>query len=557
MNINSFIKNLLCFIVVGLAGCGSPADYKADADKQVYDIIDQKWEEEFGTKANYKISGTATSPNDIQIEKLIPESGILPLPQAVAIATVHNRQYQLEKELLYITALDTRLIKHEFETQFFSGSRQGYGKEADSGGVGGEADIGFQRLLASGTRIGTRVGVAWFKVLTGDLSGGMASVLSATVTQPLLRGSDRKIVQENLTQAERDTLYQVRLFNRFRKTFVVEVITQYYLVLQFFDAVKNAEDNYDTILDMYSKVEKLADAGRLPRLELERVGQEKFQAKDTLVQAEKEYKQVLDEFKFWQLSLPANIEFELDINELEVLRSIGLPNPEFSESEAIETALDCRLDIANRSDAIDDAERKILVAADALRGELNLFVGVDAASLSDSSELASLGALDDDFTADRDRLNPLRRPRDNNPLRSYRNQAEIGIDLELPLDRVAEQNIYRKALITLNRRHREYEEMTDLVTLEVRQAYRDLIEAAERYRVQSESVTLARKRLKNAFLLLQYGRASSRRVLNAQDDLFDSQNAATEAMVNYAIATLNFYCSTGVLDVCSDGMWEH
>ena len=91
----------------------------------------------------------------------------------------------------------------------------------------------------------------------------------------------------------------------------------------------------------------------------------------------------------------------------------------------------------------------------------------------------------------------------------------------------------------------------------MRQAYRDLTEAAERYRVQSEGVALAQKRLKNTNLLLQYGRANSRRVLNAQDALFDSRNAATEALVNYAIATLNFYCNTGVLQVRPDGMWEY
>jgi len=67
---------------------------------------------------------------------------------------------------------------------------------------------------------------------------------------------------------------------------------------------------------------------------------------------------------------------------------------------------------------------------------------------------------------------------------------------------------------------------------------------------------LAEKRLKNTNLLLQYGRASSRRVLNAQDALFDAQNAATEALVSYAIATLNFYRDTGVLQVRPDGMWE-
>ena len=539
-----------------LAGCASdPYEYKAEADEKVYGIIEHKWQDDFGSRTNYRVSDVPAGPNDIRIERIVPASGVLTLPRAVALATAHNRQYQLEKEALYVMALDLRLARHEFEPWFFSGGREGYGKEGNDEGIGGEADLGFQRLLADGGRIGAKVGIAWFRVLTGDIRGGMASILSATVTQPLLRGSNRKVVQENLTQAERNTLYQIRLFNRFRKTFVVEVITQYYWVMQFYDAVKNAENNYNTLVDVYSKVVKLANAGRLSRLELDRIRQEKFQAKDTLVQAQKAYKQALDEFKFWQLSLPANVELQLDVNELEVLRSIELSKPEFSEAEAVEAALAARLEIANSGDAIADAERKVLVAADGFRGELNLYVGVDATSLPGSSELPSVGALDDDLTADRGRINPLRRPRDNNPLRSHLDGAEIGIDWELPLDRVAEQNVYRKALIALNQRKREYEEMADWVTLGVRQAYRDLTEAAERHRIQLESLELAQKRFEKALLLVQYGRATSRRVLNAQNDFFDAQNAATEALVGHTIATLNFYRDTGVLQVHPDGMW--
>jgi hypothetical protein len=56
--------------------------------------------------------------------------------------------------------------------------------------------------------------------------------LSASVTQPLLRGSGRQIVQENLTQAERNALYQIRSFNRYRQTFVVSIVNDYYRVLQ-------------------------------------------------------------------------------------------------------------------------------------------------------------------------------------------------------------------------------------------------------------------------------------------------------------------------------------
>ena len=615
MTFNLFTKKLLCLIICSfaalfsLAGC-SQHDYRAEADKTVYNIIDQKWQDDFGSRANYRISDVAPSPNDIKIEKVIPPSGILTLPQAVAIATAHNRQYQLEKEILYTTALDLTLFRHELEPWFFSGAREGYGKEGSTEGVGGEADFGFQLLLASGARIGTKVGIAWFKVLTGDIHGGLASILSATLTQPLLRGSDQKVVMENLTQAERNTLYQLRIFNRFRKTFVVSVISSYYRVLELNKFVKNAENNYRVLSDVYEQVQKLTDAGRVPLFELDRVYQEKLQARDTLIQRQKEYKQALDEFKFWQLSLPTDTELALHENELEALSIAGLSEPDFSkiqeakteqakedltdealnllekelelieliksdatgsrtqdayvqleevhqqvldkleintgspaninlqssrekrgfsETDAVETALVLRLDLANKADAIYDAVRKVQVAADGLGTDLNLIAGTGIPSRDlSTSEMKQVG---DTFIVD--------------------------LELNLPLDRLAERNIYRKALIILNQRQREYEEMVDWVTLEIRQAYRDLTKAAERHCVQLESLELAQKRFDNTFLLLQYGRANSRRVLNAQADLFRAQNAATEALVGHTVAMLNFYRDAGVLAVRPDGMWEH
>lgn len=572
-----FPKKLKYSIIYGLVGLCSLAgctqhNYKKEADEKVYDIIDQKWEEDFGIKANYKISDTKPLPNDIQIERAIPANGVLSLPQAVAIATAHNRDYQLQKETLYTMALDLRLARHQFETQFFArpkiqdakvdGDRvrtvgagisprlnpeklgqdmpvrmPGPDESRRNLAEGGtwrpdqlaiEPGFGFNRLLMEGTAIGANLAIAWSRLLTGPWKGErFFQVLSGQVTQPLLRGQDRRVVLENLTQAERDTLYQVRLFNRFRKTFVVSVITQYYTVLQRFDAVQNARDNHNTLSWLESRVEKLVDAGRLPRLELERVRQEKLQAQDIYILAEKEYKQALDEFKI-ALSLPTTVEFQLDESELEALRTAEMTYPDFSETEGVETALYRRLDLTNSADAVIDAQRKVYVAADSLGAELNL------------------------------QLNA------NVPLHDLRsdNKNELGdffmaaLEMDLPLDRVAEQNIYRKALITLSQQQREYEQAADVVKLEVRQSYRDLTEAAQRYQVQLVSLKLAKKRFENTLLLLRYGRASSRRALNAQDDLFDAQNAATEALVNYAIATLNFYRDTGVLQVRPDGMWE-
>jgi outer membrane protein TolC len=585
---------LMIFYLAGLivlAGCGEQ-NYKSQADETVYNIIDRKWQDNFGSKANYKISDVESSPNDIKIEKVIPDSGILTLPLAVEIATAHNRQYQLERELLYTKALDLRLARHAFEPQFFGGAGGGYSKDGDDETVGIQGNIGFNQLLATGVRISTNVTVAWGEMLTGNIRGGLVSLLNATnITLPLLRGSDSKIVMENLTQAERDTVYQIRLFNRYRQTFVVSVISQYYLVLQKYDFLKNAENNHKTLAEIYSKTETLVNAGRLPRYELDRTRQEILDAKDSFIQAQKDYQQALDEFKI-SLSLPATTKFKLDENELAALRISGPNRPdfsqiaeagqgqpkqelttekaallekelellellqpdqddngqssfpnhdtklslnhekgEFSEEDVIETALALRLDLANKNDAIDDAKRKVLVAKDNLRAGLNLIAGTETSY--SNYYIRHIGGFSDSSAS-----------------------TGIGMELDLPLDRMAESNEYRKALIALNQRQREFEEAADTVVLEMRQDYRDLTNAAERYRVQLDSLELAQKRLNNTLLLMQYGRVNSRRVLDAQKDLFDAQNAATDTMTNHTIAMLSFYRDTGVLQVKPDGMWK-
>ena len=537
-----------------LAGC-SPHDYKSEADEQVYRIIEQKWRDDFGPQVNYKISDTEPSPNDIVIEKKIPSSGVLGLREAVAVATAHNRQYQLEKELLYISALDLMLVRHEFEPRFFGMARGGYakatGRDITTLETGLESErlvqelierrvdpedllnrptgtgIGFNQLLYTGALISTEVAIGWWRIIGGDLAGdSLASLLRMNIVQPLLRGSDRAVVMENLTQAERNTLYQLRTFNRFRQTFVVSIINQYYTVLLQRDFVNNARRNYETLDELSGKMQKLVKAGRVPKEELARVEQEKLNGWDILIQAEKVYKQLLDEFKI-ALGLPTTAEFQLDDTELSILRKAGLTKPDFFEADAIDTALSLRLDLANSADYIADAYRRIVVAADGFKAGLNINaqVGIPLQSITSDAKI-------------------------------FADNIETFLELDLPLDRELEQNLYRKALITFNMRRREYEETKDLIMLQVRQSYRDLIEASDRYHVQSESIKLAQKRFNDTLLLLKYGRASSRRVLDAQDNLFEAQNAASEALVNYTNSLLNFYCSTGVLQVRPDGMWQ-
>jgi len=243
---------------------------------------------------------------------------------------------------------------------------------------------------------------------------------------------------------------------------------------------------------------------------------------------EKEYHQVLDEFKI-VLGLPTTTKLQLDREEFEAVRTAEMIEPDFTEDKVIEAAMLQRLDLVNNADAIIDAQRKVYVVADGFRADANLIGTANAISA---------------------------RRADRTTLDWMREEYGLGFEIDLPLDRVPEQNIYRKALITLNQRQREYELAADTIALEVRRAHRDLTEAAERYKTLLEGLELAQQRFNNSFLLLQHGRASSRRVLEAQNSLFEAQNDSGRALLDFTVATLNFYRDTGALQVLPDGMWK-
>jgi outer membrane protein TolC len=530
---------LLVCCLAGLVfgpGC-SREHYKAEADEEVYTILDAKWGEGLGSKVNYRISDVEAGPNDLSPRYTLPASGVLSLADAVAAATANNRDYQTRKEQLYLKVLDLTLQRHSFVRQWFGTIDASYVNDKDEEsrnfgerlGVDGQnTKVGFSQLLADGAIISANIAIDWARFLTGDPRATLGSVLKANITAPLLRGSGRRIAQENLTQAERDALYQIRSFNRFRKTFVVSIATDYYRVLQQRDGVTNAENDYQRAIESKERLEMEAQAGRKNPYEVDQAQQRVLQAGDSLVRTQESYEQLLDEFKL-KLALPTDAEIELDQNELKALAELGITQPDYTLDDAVETALNQRLDLATSRDQVDDMVRKVEVAADGIGAELNLTGGMNVGSTPET-----------DFTR----------------LQFHNGTYTLGLNADLPLDRKSERNAYRRALITLEQQHRTYENDTDNVKLNVRDAYRELQKAAQTYQIQVNSLDLAQKRVESNSLLLEAGRLTTRDLLDSQDDLLRAQNELTAALVGHIVAKLNFFRDIGVLQVRPDGMWE-
>jgi outer membrane protein TolC len=516
--------------IAGLAGC-SPEHYKAQADKEVYQIIDKKWQNDFGYKANYMISDTNVPrpPDDIRVKLAVPESGILTLARAVAIATEYSRDYQTQKEQLYLSGLDLTLARHQFARQWFGTVDAAYNRDSADEYLNSDAGFGFQQLLADGASVSIDIAMDWARFLTGEPRTSLASVLSAGASLPLLRRGGRRVVQENLTQSEQEVLYQIRTFNRYRRNFVVSIANDYYGVLELKANVTNAENSYYRLVESRKRLQIEAEAGQARPFDVDEAEQRALDAENQWVQAQLNYERALDNFKV-SLSLPPDVQVDLDENELQALEQIGIIEPGYELNEAVETALLRRLDLANSRDRVDDAERKVVVAADNLGVELNL---VGSAGVNSTPE------------TDFDRL------------QFHRGNYRLGLESDdLALDRLAERNAYREALIVMDQRQRQYERERDQIELDVRQALRSLKSEAERYRIQKMALGLAERRLETQKMLLEIGQSDVRLLLESEGALLQAQNNVLRALVAHAIAKLSFFRDIGILQVKPDGMWE-
>ena len=123
----------MAIVLTMVTGC-SPDFHKADADKEVYKIIDAKWQNNFGQKANYVISdaNTISTPNDVNVAKTPVFEEPLTLAQAVAIATKYNRDYQFQKENLYLQALALTGERYKYALKWFGTIDYEYTKNGNS-----------------------------------------------------------------------------------------------------------------------------------------------------------------------------------------------------------------------------------------------------------------------------------------------------------------------------------------------------------------------------------------------------------------------------------------
>lgn len=577
----------------------STTHHKASADKEVYEIIDEKSDAVVGMPDEFSID----QPEPVDLLDGLPrlvvdepalgnseivgaEAAVLSLEGALQLAVSNSRTYQNRKENLYLAALSLTLDRHRYTPIFSAGASADYGRSTSdvtvptdlskalaAGGVviddlealtgttadllnayaavvenagdiagltGTETDIVSDRSVA-GT---TQVGVDWLfegggrialnltsnflRYLAGDTGTFSSSLLSASLTQPLLRGAGSKVAAERLTQSERDVLYALRDFSRFRKQFAVEVCGSYYGVLQDLDAVRNNWNSYQNFKRNAERESDFAEEGRSTLASVGRQEAAVLSAENRWINSVRNYQEGLDEFKIL-LGLSTATNIVLDSGELDLLREEGLKHPSIPMEDAVEVAFNARLDLYTVRDEFEDAARVVDVTANSLLPDVDLVAGASVRSAGEDN------AQRLDFR---------------------RTNWNAGLDVDLPLDRKAERNTYRRALIAYERAQRDLSLAEDTISLDVRSAWRNLESARRNYLIAQKSVELNLRRVEEQELLAELGRGSALDQVDAQNNLTESQNGLTDSLISHTLARLQFWLDMGILYIKEDGQWE-
>ena len=485
----------------------------------------------------------------------------LSLVQALQVGARNSLEYQSRKEDVFRKALALDLTRHNFENVFNAGADSELSTDTTTTNLDSSAAGGVSRTLKNGIDMSSSIAVNLMNLLTQGGASSMGLSADASVSIPLMRGSGVHIAGEPLTQAERDVIYELWDFERYKRTFSVNVARGYFDVLRQMDGVSNAEDNYRSAIASSRWSRRRADAGRIREIEVDQAIQRELSSRNSWISAQERLKGTLDSFKN-TIGLPTDARIELDPNDLVQLRgraseileemrtafqqgiSETAPSAdapielipasyedagpmEIDESLAVKLALENRLDLQKAIGSVYDAQRDVVVRADALRAGLTL---------------GGTGRVSDTD--------------DDGNMRFDRGQYAALLTLDLPAERTRERNEYRSSLLNLEQATRSVQSLEDQIKFSIRSELRALLESRESIKIQAQSVVVAEKRVRSSTIFLEAGRTEIRNLLESQDAFLSAQNSLTRAVVDYRIAELELQRDMGLLKVNEQGMWR-
>lgn len=381
---------------------------------------------------------------------------------AMDLALLHSSNYQQQLEELYLSALDVTFERFRFDTQFFGGSQVVYQTEGAARGGASTLNVSPASAAAGPSIDNNRWRAETLTATGGDFVVGLANslvwqfsgsdnytgttLLDFSLVQPLLRAGGRTVVLERLTIAERALLANVRLMERYRRGFYLEVITGrdagrgpsrrggffggaglegftgvggggfgrvggfggfgggggngftggagaaqaggFLGLLQDQQELRNQRANVAALKASVIQLEATYDAGRIDRFQVDLARQALFNAQSLLLQQENGYRDSLESFQT-RIGLPPELALAVSDPYLDRFNLLA-PELELLKEDVIDVLDTLRDRRQQLADQPNDAQREAAVTAELAATRAS------AAGLAEAIA-ARLAAVSDDF----------------------------------------------------------------------------------------------------------------------------------------------------------------
>ncbi|MCH7918487.1 MAG: TolC family protein [Planctomycetes bacterium] len=273
-------------------------------------------------RAEYSQQYDASPPADV-----LDHSPRLSLDVIVKGAVLNSREYQLQKERLYRSALALSLERFDYTAKFSTGGSRidtTYSNSRSDGTTTERMEIGprlqVDKMLATGGSLLARF--ANSIVLTFGGPQGFTQDISSELLFGFTQSIFQRDIQLNrLVQSERDLVYAARDYARFRRQFFFQLASQYYGLLRNYRNTEIESQNYFSLIRTFeqARAEMRADVQRAPNpVAVDQYEQTMLSGRSGLITTCNRLEQDLDSLKL-SMGLPTEIPINLDLTELEQL----------------------------------------------------------------------------------------------------------------------------------------------------------------------------------------------------------------------------------------------
>jgi outer membrane protein TolC len=339
------------------------------------------------------------------------------------------------------------------------------------------------------------------------------SRLGVALSQPLLKNSGRETTEASITISRLSKFASIEhLHTRLINT-VAQVRTEYFKLYSLREQLEVKKVSLELARKILSDTKARVDAGVLPAMEILNAEFGAYSREKDVIDAEKTLSDQLD-----VLRLLLQIEGRSDI-------AVADP-PErgvyqVSEDELVKRALS-RPDIKELRRTLEINELQTRVFGNNIKPDLKLIATAGVAGLDRtySRDLEKIGTLDSPYWS-------------------------VGLSFSYPLGNRAAENDYRKSRLKTEQTALQIKSLEDGAAKDVKAAIRGVstgykqIEVAERGRIYAE------ERLKAFIRKNEVGLATTKDVLDVENDLAAAKNNQITALVAYNDAITQLWQATG------------